>query len=614
MLKEILLKELIKNILSSTNEYAKDLHKKFEQNPYFQVNCIHNNSSETINSHIEQGSLWASDITLHGVSSKKQTQSEYIKLDLSLTPRKRNLTSKEPEKISITNVNEIKSNIVILGDPGSGKSTTLKYLYQELENKNKSSKTPSLPIFIRLRELNDNDSLYSYIESVLGIHFIVKNKTDITKENIELIEGEREKVDREKLRQVNKLIDSLNITLFIDGLDEIQPLHFKKIVKEVRNLSIGCRNTKIFLTCRSGSFDLDIEHFEVLELVGLSKPQIQSFIQKWLNNDIKAAILFNQIEKLPYFDSASRPLTLAHLISIYEKFNDIPEKPKSVYKKIIHLYLEEWNNKQSITRFTKYGNFQPDRKLDFLSHLAYKLTIEYRMFRFEHNTLEQIYKSIYVNFGLPENEYFQVTREIESHTGIIIQSGYELFEFAHTSLQEYLTAEYLNRLPKLPIKAFRRYPFPEELALAICLSSNPSTFFCSVILEVYHESSLNESNVITLLHRLLLEKPDFTDEVTIAISLLYMHSCVLEKLDKSKGKTLSVLYHKLWSEISSMPPVLNAYKKYRLYYSLVETQDKSIIKFKWTKQIIEPIVYNLPKEITLIRGALPKNIYDIIAS
>ena len=609
MLKELLLKELIKNILTSTSQYAEGLHEKFEQNPYFEVTRIHSNSSETINSHIEQGSLWASDITLHGVSSKKETQTEYIKLDLNLTPRKRNLTNKESDKINVNEINEIKSNIVILGDPGSGKSTTLKYLYQSQENQNKSSKSPSLPIFVRLREFDNNESVYSFIESVLGVHFVVKNKIEITKENIKLIEGEREKVDREKLRQVNKLIDSLNITLFIDGLDEIQPEHFRKIVKEIGNLSKGCRNLKIFLTCRSGSFDIDIEHFEILELVGLDKQQIYSFISKWLKDEQRASSLFEKIEKLPYFDSASRPLTLAHLISIYERFNDIPEKPKSVYKKIIQLYLEEWNSSQLINRFTKYGSFEPDRKLDFLSHLSYILTIEYGRFRFSHSTLESIYKSICSNFGLPENEYLQVAREIESHTGILLQSGYELFEFAHKSLQEYLTAEYLNRLPKLPITAFRKHPFPEELALAICLSSNPSTFFCSVILEVYHESSLNESNSITLLHRLLTEKPDFTNEVTIAISLLYMHHCVSKKLNREP----SDIYLNLWRQINSIPTVLKSYDNFRLYYSLIDSDDQDIITFKWSKQTIEPIVYNLPREIRINKKTLPNNVYEIIA-
>ena len=45
-----------------------------------------------------------------------------------------------------------------------------------------------------------------------------------------------------------------------------------------------------------------------------------------------------------------------------------------------------------------------------------------------------------------------VIAELESHTGLFIQSGFDQFEFAHKSLQEFLTAEYLVKLPSIPTR------------------------------------------------------------------------------------------------------------------------------------------------------------------
>src|SRR5690606_8701661 len=98
--------------------------------------------------------------------------------------------------------------------------------------------------------------------------------------------------------------------------------------------------------------------------------QIKVFIEKWLINKESVDKVYNEILLSPFKDTLSKPLTLAHLCAIYERYGRIPEKPKTLYKKIVTLLIEDWDNQRSIQRKSKYSNFDTDRKFDFLCNLS----------------------------------------------------------------------------------------------------------------------------------------------------------------------------------------------------------------------------------------------------
>ena len=112
--------------------------------------------------------------------------------------------------------------------------------------------------------------------------------------------------------------------------------------------------------------------------------------------------------------------------------------------------------------------------------MSYVLTISYNRTVFDSNTLKEIYEEIRGNFNLPKSESKSVVNELETHTGIIIQSGYGKYEFAHKSIQEYLAAEYIVKLPGFPTHN-KLINFPSEIALATAISSNPTIYFSSFI-------------------------------------------------------------------------------------------------------------------------------------
>ncbi|MEZ4676746.1 MAG: hypothetical protein R2932_21225 [Caldilineaceae bacterium] len=178
-----------------------------------------------------------------------------------------------------------------------------------------------------------------------------------------------------------------------------------------------------------------------------------------------------EIADSPFSDTTIRPLTLAHLCAIYERIGKIPDRPKTVYRKIIDLLLDEWDEQRSVRRISRYANFESDRKFEFLCNLAYELTTTFSKTLFSDKDLLQIYRQIYDNYDLLVNEAQKVVDELESHNGLFVQTGYNLYEFAHKSLQEFLTAEYIVKLPIIPEQSRTLVKLPNELAIAVTISS-----------------------------------------------------------------------------------------------------------------------------------------------
>ena len=109
--------------------------------------------------------------------------------------------------------------------------------------------------------------------------------------------------------------------------------------------------------------------------------------------------------------------------------------------------------------------------LSHLSHLSYHITYKTGSRRFSHQDLVDAYKKICETFQLPPGEANQVADELESHTGLIIYSGFEQYEFSHPSIQEYLCAYYLMRDPDCEnmIEYLIEYLAPVAVATAMLL-------------------------------------------------------------------------------------------------------------------------------------------------
>lgn len=227
------------------------------------------------------------------------------------------------------------------------------------------------------------------------------------------------------------------------------------VLDEVNLLCNSGFSGGVVLTSRSATFTRKPDGFFVFEIEPLHTYQQQKLIDNWFGssqNRIRTAADFEAaIADVPYKDLRTRPLTLANLCIVFEKYGYLPPSPVTIYRKIVQLLLEEWDSERGVTRYSRYAGFDAARKLDFLAALSYEMdVVRGSGASFSTGNLEEAYREICDRFHLPSEQAMTVAAEIESHSGLLVRTGVDTFEFSHKSLQEYLTAEYISRLRLLP--------------------------------------------------------------------------------------------------------------------------------------------------------------------
>lgn len=534
----------------------------------------------SIDHHLNSVRNWSEQISFKDLNKHKSVKEIYIDVDLYLTPLKLHVDRKERENIlSLKEVLELHhGHTIILGQPGAGKTTSMKRLCQICFYETEISNY-SFPIYFALRDLpEDTDSLLEYILAVFGI----------------VIDGNGKKNGKEIHEKIAcTLLDSFNAVIIFDGFDELPSALRPKVSGDIKKLILGLNTTRVFLTSRSNEIDFDIENTQIFEIKELSKKQIDLFAYKWIGDVDEADVFLKQLATSPFSDMAIRPLTIAHLCAIFQRVGKIPDKPKTVYRKIVNLLLEEWDEQKKVKRQSKYAYFEIDRKREFLANLAFELTVGLNKVRFNAEEIREIYlKVLFENFDLPKNDVRFVIKELENHTGLIFQSSYTEFEFAHKSLQEYLCAEHIVGLPVIGFDFEKLLIIPNELAIVVSISSNPTQYLASLVLNNLFENRWFDTKYIDkalgnisledkvhvgkafgsflspFLNRILAEKIDFNSSPLLGITFIYIDT--IQKSFSDHSIIGNPVISKLIIKALKMPIVSKSLNNLSDYYDIVE--------------------------------------------
>lgn len=567
MITAIVAERLSEVIISKAfeNTYAKV--KTFFKDRLISLVSDKNQMYTAIEQHITYVDQWSSEISLKEMASSKKLHQVFVKLKIYSGSKRNNSKNSKSQTFDYENVfQQTKRNIAIVGLPGAGKTTSMKFICQNIIESDKYlGKEFYFPILIRLRELLPStlkigvgyqgiETITERICKILGIEVKVdsRNKSD----------DEAEKLWA--LRQMlYNIVEEIKPIIILDGLDEISS-HINRdiIAKEINDIGLNLKNSRIILTTRSGEFYYNLEAFDSYEIASLEEEQIEEFAQKWFNDKELKDSFLNQLRKSPYFDTAIRPLTLAHLCTIFEKNHSIPEQPKSIYRYIIELLLKEWDQQNFVVRKSKYSSFEIDQKQEFLSCLAYNLTLSTRSYLFSRQTLTSIYITISKKFKLPNNQVNEVIDELETHNGLFIKSGFDAYEFSHKSLQEFLTADYISRLPS-PLSDIQTiYMLPHELAIATSISSDPTLYFYEAVINKIGplHRNLNFGFLAIYFKRLVLEKPLFSSEVILSLGLIELFTKYINYTKQFKGEVLTS-FKQIW-EIDAVQDSFSEFSKY----------------------------------------------------
>lgn len=544
---------------------------------------------------------YTKDISFKDINSPKLIVDAFVEPNFYYSQRRTQIQDLLPEREDMNSIfTNCVDNLVILGDLGAGKTTLVKKLCQSLILKDeKYYNSLTFPILIRLREINGYSAeipslvFFEFLLNKLG--FVLR---DFSKDQIRNANSYTTNLKR----IVCDFLEDINILLLLDGYDEINDLKVRKtVIEDLEMLSNSFVKSKVIITSRTAEFIFDVSNTTTYEIAPLNDDQIDVFINQYINKKDEAKKFKLQLFETPYFDTSRKPLALAHLCAIYERYHSLPSKPKTVYKKIVSLYIEEWDAQRRIDRIktggkvSEYNNLPNDRKFEFITKFAYLLTTEFNSSTFSEKDITKCYNLLFQEFDLPAKQSKIIVQEIEGHNGLIIQTSQDTFEFSHKSIHEYLVAEYISRMGTLPKKTSLLLSIPNELAIATALSSEPNLFLFRLFVKYLKINANNPAFVYAFINRIHVEKPDFRVEPILGFTLAYLYSilkfgdinAIRNKKTFPNAKDLQNTNYLLLKLIRSMPNVKASVKKFNQNYEAdysyrfkSKAEDYSIVRAK----------------------------------
>lgn len=336
--------------------------------------------------------------------------------------------------------------IVVLGDPGSGKSTSLKHLAHTI-----------------CSHRTDSNGLQPYVPVLIKATDFSKYNTDTGRSLSEYIIDFNTKYGL----LFSESLENNTLILLMDGLDEINITNQRHVVVDkVNSFAAQYPEIKIIVSSRIVGYketrlSYSFFHFEV---ESFGDEQILMFLNNWYSsissysdkNQEKALEeannLFHSIKQnSSVYKLACNPLLITIIALINYQGNKLPEKRASLYEISTTTLLDNWVK----LRANHKNNIDKEILIELLAIVAFHIHEKYSTGLIPEKDLRNILRCEYAKIypHLPEKELRQDIRDIISFlredAGFLFEKGYDekgeaLFGFVHLTFQEYFAAMEFN--------------------------------------------------------------------------------------------------------------------------------------------------------------------------
>ncbi|MEM7538687.1 MAG: NACHT domain-containing protein [Chloroflexota bacterium] len=332
--------------------------------------------------------------------------------------------------------------IVILGDPGAGKSSLLHALavqWADIPNATERE-TTLLPLLIELREYNqwprpNGKSFVSYLHDAPVWHRL----NQLTLDHV--------------LRQPERAI------LLLDGLDEVfDPGEREQVINDIHRFSNDYPQTRVIVTSRVIGYkpkrlrDADFRDFMLQDF---DQAQIEDFLVGWhkhlFDDKAEGARKRQRLHKAiqdsrPIAMLAGNPLLLT-MMAIINRHQELPRHRASLYDKATELLLYQWDTERALQSFSEYSDgIDIDAKRAILQRVAHTMQGSETglrgniIHRAELLTLVQCYLDDELNWPRARAAAKAIIDQLHERNFILSFLGGDHYAFVHRTFLEYFCA------------------------------------------------------------------------------------------------------------------------------------------------------------------------------
>jgi predicted NACHT family NTPase len=334
-----------------------------------------------------------------------------------------------PNLVTLEDISHIPC-LILLGEAGIGKTTTMKAEYEKLKAQIEQSEDTCLWFDLRY-SANNSSSNYVFNHHIFKIW---ENGTH-------------------------------KLHLFLDSLDEgLLALNTIDLILEQEIDQLCCDRLYLRITCRTTDWNnILTEKFQ--EKWGKNNTKIYHLCPL-RRKDVIEALNKRQIEIEPFFQElflkeivpfATQPITFKLLLDIYKENYQFPNSKKDLYFEGCLMLCKEIHNKYRLKPKFK-GKLSEKKRLIIAGRIAMIIIFANKVAIWIHSdssdkpdsdiTIDSLYNESYFREKNINNQEFDVTREdieeVLSISGLFSSKGTNRLGFAHKTYAEFLAAWYLN--------------------------------------------------------------------------------------------------------------------------------------------------------------------------
>ncbi|MGK7928376.1 MAG: NACHT domain-containing NTPase [Spirulina sp.] len=321
--------------------------------------------------------------------------------------------------------------LIVLGEPGNGKSTLLsKVGIEALKGKKGGYNHRCIPVFIELKNFTSQDTINEKI--------------------IQEFEGCRMP---QPDKFTAKALDEGKLLIVLDGLDEIPSKEKHAVISHLNGFVGQYSNNRFLASCREAAYENNLKLFTSAKIFSFNDEQIKTFIEKWFSGkedkkvgtDSKCWELLQKPENSSCKELAKTPLLLTYICQVYQGSQTLPNNRSALYERALRILLEEWAKQNSILRDEIYQGFQTALEEMLLAKIAYKGFEKDWVCFSERELINEIRGFLVENLNAPDDlDAKSVLKAITIQQGILVKKTDSIYAFSHFTLQEYLTAKHIK--------------------------------------------------------------------------------------------------------------------------------------------------------------------------